>query len=474
MAESTRLWVSMVSRANSRSRSMAPLPIDMHTRRLTAARFKPDKENETIQYTGISQSAIREMSLCSELSHPNIIHLSEIILEEKCIFMVFEYCEHDLLQIIQHHSGSSSSSSHQQSHHTHTPTTPVSAHTSQHQRTPIPASAVKAMLWQLLNGVHYLHTNWVLHRDLKPANIMVTSAGAIRIGDLGLARIFHKPLNSLFSGDKVVVTIWYRAPELLLGAKHYTPAIDLWAVGCIFAELLSLRPIFKGEEAKLDNKKNPPFQRNQMQKIVEVLGMPRKENWPGLVHHYEYTQLQTLSTSARESGSSRGGVPSGLESWYNNTLASTGYPSSPPSSTPGPEGLDLLSKLLEYDPQKRLTAKQAMSHLYFLTEGDAAAVAGVPAPKPRDPKAPATVPTAPPRRTTAAVNKSMPPPPPPPASLTNVFHNLSTTYPSRRVSQDESDIRSASLPGTKRTGMAAGMAGPDNLDGGRAKKRARE
>ena len=330
------------------------------------------------------------------------------------------------------------------------------------------------MLWQLLNGVHYLHTNWVLHRDLKPANIMVTSAGAIRIGDLGLARIFHKPLNSLFSGDKVVVTIWYRAPELLLGAKHYTPAIDLWAVGCIFAELLSLRPIFKGEEAKLDNKKNPPFQRNQMQKIVEVLGMPRKENWPGLVHHYEYTQLQTLSTSARESGCSKGGVPPGLEAWYNNTLASTGYPSSPPSSTPGLEGLDLLSKLLEYDPQKRLTAKQAMSHPYFLTEGDAAAVTGVPAPKPRDPKAPATVPTAPPRRTAAAVNKSMPPPPPPPVSLTNVFHNLAATYPSRRVSQDESDIRSASLPGTKRTGMAAGMAGPDNVEGGRAKKRSRE
>ena len=76
---------------------------------------------------------------------------------------------------------------------------------------------------------------------------MVTSSGAIKIGDLGLARLFYKPLHALFSGDKVVVTIWYRAPELLLGARHYTPAIDLWAVGCIFAEMCTRKPLFPGD-----------------------------------------------------------------------------------------------------------------------------------------------------------------------------------------------------------------------------------
>lgn len=211
-------------------------------------KFKPDKEGEVVHYTGISQSACREIALCRELKHENIIGLVEVILEEKCIYMVFEYAEHDLLQII----------------HYHNQATPH----------PLPEPVLKSILWNLINGVAYLHENWVLHRDLKPANIMVTSGGSVKIGDLGLARLFWKPLMPLFSGDKVVVTIWYRAPELVLGARHYTPAIDMWAVGCIFAELIALRPMFKGEEAKMDSKKNVPFQRHQMQKIVEILGMP--------------------------------------------------------------------------------------------------------------------------------------------------------------------------------------------------------
>ena len=140
-----------------------------------------------------------------------------------------------------------------------------------------------------------MHNSHILHRDLKPANILVTAAqpmpatsigtgtpyaegGIVKIGDLGLARLCRAPLQPLFSGDKVVVTIWYRAPELLLGARHYTKAIDCWAVGCIFAELLALRPIFKGEEAKLDAKKNVPFQRDQLTKIFDVLGTPTGRN----------------------------------------------------------------------------------------------------------------------------------------------------------------------------------------------------
>ncbi|KAE8244253.1 hypothetical protein A4X13_0g6725 [Tilletia indica] len=320
-------------------------------------KFKPDKESEMV-YVGISQSAMREIALNRELSHENVITLREVLLEDKAIYMVFEYAEHDFLQLIHHHSTV--------------------------LRAPIPAAVLKSLLWQLINGVAYLHANWVLHRDLKPANILVTSSGRVKIGDLGLARLYSAPLQPLFKGDKVVVTIWYRAPELLLGAQHYTPAIDMWAIGCIWGELLFLRPMFKGEEAKIDpkNNKSAPFQTDQLKKIVEILGTPTAEQWPGLEAMPEYKgwwahlQVEHYSCS--------------LPHWYTSKAKNT-------------SGLSLFEALLQYDPAKRLTAGQALEHSWFTSEE-----------------------------------------PFPTLDAFAALPNPRTTYPSRRVIHDESDPKMSS------------------------------
>ncbi|GJJ06905.1 hypothetical protein Clacol_001101 [Clathrus columnatus] len=291
---------------------------DEESRLYAIKKFKPDKEGEVVTYVGISQSAIREIALNREINHENIVALKEVMLEDKSIYMVFEYAEHDFLQIIHHYS--------------------------QTLRSQIPISVLKSVTYQLLNGLLYLHECHILHRDLKPANILITAGGVVKIGDLGLARLTYQPLQPLFSGDKVVVTIWYRAPELLLGAKHYNKAVDCWAVGCVIAELISLRPIFKGEEAKLDSKKNVPFQRDQVLKIVEVLGTPSEHDWPGIRSMPEFNNILRLDK-----------YPDTLYNWLN-------------SRTRSPQLYDLLTRLFKYNPDKRITAKDSLDHRWFHEE----------------------------------------------------------------------------------------------------------
>ena len=170
----------------------------------------------------------------------------------------------------------------------------------------------------------------------------------------------------------------------------------------------------------MDSKKTVPFQRNQMQKIVEILGMPTKERWPGLAHQPEHGQLQTVAYATRGPVDSKS---FGLENWYKNTLSSAGYQEGTPAGHPGQLGFDLLAKLLEYDPEKRLTAKDALQHPYFCTGEKVSA---------------------------------------------NCFEGMTTQYPHRRVSQDDNDVRMSSLPGTKKNGL------PDDSYGGRPTKRMKD
>lgn len=281
-------------------------------------KFKQSKDGD-----GVSPTAIREIMLLREISHENVVRLVNVHINpvDMSLYLAFDYAEHDLYEIIRHHRDKVNQS--------------------------INPYTVKSLLWQLLNGLNYLHSNWIIHRDLKPSNILVMGEGeeqgVVKIADFGLARVYQAPLKPL-SDNGVVVTIWYRAPELLLGAKHYTSAVDMWAVGCIFAELLTLKPLFQGQEVKA----NPnPFQLDQLDKIFRVLGHPTQEKWPMLVNlpHWQ-SDSQHIQRHKHD----------------DNSLGSVVRLS---SKNPAYE---LLSKMLEYDPQKRITAAQALEHEYFRIE----------------------------------------------------------------------------------------------------------
>ncbi|KAH9311397.1 hypothetical protein KI387_026432 [Taxus chinensis] len=283
--------------------------------RIAIKKFKQSKDGD-----GVSPTAIREIMLLRELSHENVVKLVNVHINhlDMSLYLAFDYAEHDLYEIIRHHREKL----------THN----------------INQYTVKSLLWQLLNGLNYLHNNWIIHRDLKPSNILVMGdgeeQGVVKIADFGLARIYQAPLKPL-SDNGVVVTIWYRAPELLLGARHYTSAVDMWAVGCIFAELLTLKPLFQGVEVKVAPN---PFQLDQLDKIFKVLGHPTPEKWPTLVNlpHW-HTNKQHIQGHKYEN--------MGLHNVVHLPHKSPAY--------------DLLSKMLEYDPRRRISAAQALEHEYF-------------------------------------------------------------------------------------------------------------
>ena len=150
-------------------------------------------------------SACREIALLRELKHPNVINLQRVFLShaDRKVWLLVDYSEHDLWHIIKFHRAAKANKK------------PVMVH----------KGMVKSLLYQILDGIHYLHANWVLHRDLKPANILVMGEGPergrVKIADMGFARLFNSPLKPLADLDPVVVTFWYRAPELLLGLSCF-------------------------------------------------------------------------------------------------------------------------------------------------------------------------------------------------------------------------------------------------------------
>ena len=151
------------------------------------------------------------------MEHPNLVKLIDVIPKLDRIYLVFEYCQGDLFQLLSSWKGNP-------------------------PRDPI---LIKTMLKQILMGVHACHCSRIMHRDMKPQNILIGSDDQLKLADFGLARAFSVPMKP-FTHE--VVTIWYRAPEILLGATEYSIAVDMWSVGCIFYEICKLQPLFNGTD----------------------------------------------------------------------------------------------------------------------------------------------------------------------------------------------------------------------------------
>ncbi|RVD83362.1 uncharacterized protein DFL_007753 [Arthrobotrys flagrans] len=270
----------------------------------------------TNEKEGFPITALREIKYLKQLRHKNVIPLLEMAVDKPTrgkdgqkrgvIMMVTPYMHYDLSGLLEN------------------------------PQVNLSEPQIKCFLLQLLDGIKYLHNNNILHRDIKAANLLISNKGILQIADFGLARRFDEPAPTPGSGGGVamrqytgnVVTRWYRAPELCLGERNYTAAVDIWGVGCVFAEMKKGRPILTGNSDT-----------HQIELIFQLCGSPNERNMPGWERLPDARLVKTFGNHHRT-----------LEAQFNIL---------------GSSGVALLSELLKLDPRTRINAMDALEHEYF-------------------------------------------------------------------------------------------------------------
>ncbi|KAH8120089.1 Pkinase-domain-containing protein [Phellopilus nigrolimitatus] len=248
---------------------------------------------------GFPITALREINALIACKHDNVVGIREVVVGDTLtqVFIVMDFIEHDLKSLL----------------------------TLMPQ--PFLQSEIKTLMLQLVSAVAHCHQNWILHRDLKTSNLLMNNRGTIKVADFGLARRFGDPVG-VGGMTQLVVTLWYRAPEILFGASTYSTAVDMWSVGCIFGELLLKEPVFQAKgEVEL------------ISMIFKLLGPPTSLSWPG------YASLPLAKTLTLP-------VPHPPQFQYKFPYMTAA-------------GLDLLSQMLTYDPERRISATEALQHPYF-------------------------------------------------------------------------------------------------------------